>query len=566
MKNLLNPNTIASKIALNSALLLILMAFSSAYAWYAMSQIGAELTAIAEEDIPLTTHLTEITEHQLEQSIRFERAVRFGLLMQSDEKATADFASETAKFDKFSNLVEDEIHEAEKLIKDILKKPHDSDVAKKFEGIAKSLMLVEIEHAGFETHSHEAFAFFKQQKLSEALHLVKGIEQEEEKLNHQLETLLSTIAEFTLESGRRAAEHEQDSIKVLSLLAVISLIFGGLSSWFVCRMIVNRLSSTQRKLERIASGNLGEKLEIKGSDEIAKLQAPITKLQTRFLDLISQIASSTFQLSSASEEVSAVMQQTSDNIKQQESDTDQISSAMNDLIVSVREVSESVAGASGAANKANAEADSGQSIVQDAVNGIQNLASQIDTTAEVISQLEQDSENINTVLDVIKGIAEQTNLLALNAAIEAARAGEQGRGFAVVADEVRTLAGRTQESTAEINQIIEQLQSGSRKAVAAMNESREQTQDVVSKASLAGESLSTIAASVAEIDQMSSAIAVATENQSEVSDSMNNSISQISELTRSNSISIQETAQAGTELASLAAQLQGVVEEYQVDS
>lgn len=565
MKNLFNYHSIAVKIVVNALFLLVIMAASSTYSWYAMNEIGRELKSIAEEDIPLTNILTKITEHQLEQSIHLERALRYGELLRGVETAEARFELEIKKFDALSDLVESEIHQGEKMVEGILKVDHASTDLKEFENVNVSLLRIEKEHASFEEHAHQVFDFYRQQELADAHTLVKTIEQEEEQLNHELESLLGSVGAFTADAALRAEEHELASIKIIGLLGILSLIVGGLSSLFLSRWLINRLNSTQRKLERIASGNLGEIIAINGNDEISKLQAPIVQMQTRFSDLISHISSSTFQLSSSSEQVAAVMQQTSVNIQQQQSDTEQVSNAMDHLITSVRDVSESVAGASGAANKANTEASSGQKIVEDTVNGVENLARQIDTTAEVVSELERDSENINTVLDVIKGIAEKTNLLALNAAIEAARAGEQGRGFAVVADEVRTLAGRTQESTAEINKIIEKLQSGARKAVAAMNESREQTQDVVTKASLAGTSLSTIATSVAQINEMSSSIAVATEHQNDVSNEMSISIRQISDMTSANSTSIAEITQSGVEVASLATQLQGVVEQYKTD-
>ena len=349
-------------------------------------------------------------------------------------------------------------------------------------------------------------------------------------------------------------------------LAIISLLFLGILSWLISRSLIHRLNHTQGQLKRIVEGNFNEQIVIQGDDEITKLQLAIVKMQKTLLSLISNIGSATSQLSKSSEQVANSMQQTSVNFLQQQSDTERVSNSMDNMITAVRDVSDSVAGASGAANKANTEANSGQRIVQDTVNGIENLARQIDTTSEVVSELERDSENINTVLHVIKGIAEKTNLLALNAAIEAARAGEQGRGFAVVADEVRTLAGRTQESTAEINQIIEKLQSGARKAVAAMNESREQTQDVVTKASLAGTSLETIATSVAQINDMSSSIAVATEFQNEISDGMNTNIRQLGDITSNNSDSIQSITRSTLEVSSSAAELQRVIDSYQVSS
>jgi len=324
------------------------------------------------------------------------------------------------------------------------------------------------------------------------------------------------------------------------------------------------LPNVMTELQRVAEGDLTASIDVTRRDEIGDLMRGLQSMQQRLLEMISQINATTDQLSTAAEEVSTVTTQTSTNIQQQQSETDQLATAMNEMSTTVREVAESVGNTSTAANGANAEAEKGRKVMEQAVQEIRQLALQIESASEVMTQVEQDSENINTVLDVIKGIAEQTNLLALNAAIEAARAGEQGRGFAVVADEVRTLAGRTQASTTEINQIIEKLQSGSRNAVKAMDQSREQARSVVDQSSLASSSLTTIVQSVSQIDQMSSQIATAAEEQSTVAEDMNRNLTRISDKGKQNAAGADQTSQSGRELARMASALQELIGQFRV--
>ncbi len=365
---------------------------------------------------------------------------------------------------------------------------------------------------------------------------------------------------------QEALGDETSSMKVMMIVGtLVAIAIGVFVSLFISRMISVPLSRVVERAKSIAAGNLTEPaLEEKGRDEITELTVSINEMSNSLRDMVQRIGGSSEQIASSSEELSAITQQSSQSIYEQQSQTEQVATAMNEMSATVQEVSRSISSTAMAAEEANSETEQGCGIVESAIEAIQKLASRIESAAEVIHRVEKDSEDISTVLDVIEGVAEQTNLLALNAAIEAARAGEQGRGFAVVADEVRTLAGRTQKSTEEINQVIEKLQEGSRQAVEVMNTSREEAQSVVDQARQAGESLATISLAVRKINEMSTQIASAAEEQRATSEEINRNITSISGLANETSAGAQQTAAASEELAQLATDLQGVVAQFRV--
>jgi methyl-accepting chemotaxis protein len=237
---------------------------------------------------------------------------------------------------------------------------------------------------------------------------------------------------------------------------------------------------------------------------------------------------------------------------------------MNEMTVTVQDVAVNINQTASAADDAYEQTQQGSQIVQQAIAQINKLAEQVESSSRTINDLENHSEAINTVLDVIKGIADQTNLLALNAAIEAARAGEQGRGFAVVADEVRTLAGRTRQSTDEINEMIEKLQAGSRQAVAVMGQSREEAKSAVDFATQTGTALATITQAVEKINEMSSQIASAAEEQGSVAEEINRNIVKINDMSNQTADGANETATASRNLAHMATELQGLVARFTV--
>jgi len=445
MKNILNNVSLSIKITGNTLFLFLMMSIIAGYALYAMNKIGSELEAIAEQDIPLTGYLTSITEHQLEQMLHFTRAIRYGQLVFMPN-SKANLKKEISRFDELNQEASKDISQAEQMVEKYGLLAGSEKEKKEFEYFAQELKKVKQTYTEFEQNAHQAFSALNKGKSNEAEALAGKTEQKGDQLDTELGSLQLEVGKYTEEAVKRAKANEYSAFMLLLILTVSSLVVGLFISLMIALNTIKRIKGASASLEIISQGDLTLDIATDGSDEIGQLKESMQTMQSRLQDMISKITSTAHQLSTSSDEVSTVMLKTSENIQQQQAETELVSTAMIEMSSAVGNVSKGVIETSSAANDANSEATSGQQVVEGAVTGIQQLASQISSTTEVISEVEKSSEEISTVLEVIKGIAEQTNLLALNAAIEAARAGEQGRGFAVVADEVRTLASRTQEA------------------------------------------------------------------------------------------------------------------------
>jgi len=353
------------------------------------------------------------------------------------------------------------------------------------------------------------------------------------------------------------------TISLVILVLLITIIAEGVA-WWIARSIIRPLSVAVNAAQRIAQSDLTANIEVHSQDETGQLLTVMQSMQKSLREMVSQITGATIQLSVTTSQMTHVTRKTSDGAHQQEVETDQLATAINQMAATVQEVARNAQEAAQAAQHADQEASSGKAVVTEAIIMMDGLVTEITEATKVVNDLEMETNNIGSVLDVIRGIAEQTNLLALNAAIEAARAGEQGRGFAVVADEVRTLASRTQESTQEIQKMIERLQTGSHKAVSFMERSQEKSKSSAAKANNAGESLASIVNAVATITEMNTQIAGAAEQQRTVTSELNRNVTTIRDVAGETAQSAQLTSEATAELHDLSEQLQNLVGRFAV--
>ncbi len=380
----------------------------------------------------------------------------------------------------------------------------------------------------------------------------------------QGDRLMDLSKQLTVEQTHKRDADANQARSTLLFATVLALVFGLIAAWAITRQINLPLQQTLKAAERVAAGDLSQNLAVDRRDELGQLQKAMQRMTQGLRELIGGISEGVTQIASAAEQLSAVTEQTSAGVNSQKVETDQVATAMNEMAATVQEVARNAEEASEAAVAADQQAREGDRVVNEAIAQIERLASEVSHSTEAMGQLKQESDKIGSVLDVIKSVAQQTNLLALNAAIEAARAGEAGRGFAVVADEVRSLAQRTQQSTEEIAELIVGLQSGTQQVASTLDTSRSLTDSSVELTRRAGGSLDNITRTVSAIQAMNQQIAAAAEQQSAVAEEINRSVLNVRDVSEQTSSASEETASSSAELARLGIHLQSLVGRFKV--
>ncbi|MCU7811628.1 MAG: methyl-accepting chemotaxis protein [Candidatus Thiodiazotropha sp. (ex Notomyrtea botanica)] len=392
----------------------------------------------------------------------------------------------------------------------------------------------------------------------------------------ELQSFAETFKEKSVKAAGASEIIEQDSassvlraeedMRLLLIIIVVSVVFVFITS-FNTYLVINRpISLMRERIKDIAEGegDLTKRLNEDASNELGELSHWFNVFMDKLQVLVGNVKDSTAKMSDATSQMLEMTKESSSGVLHQKTKTEDIVHAIQNLSVTVDSVAESAAEAEQTTGSAEKESVKGSKDLRMTISSITSLAEEIDTAASIINGFQKDSEDIGGVLDVIKGIAEQTNLLALNAAIEAARAGEQGRGFAVVADEVRTLATRTQESTQEIQAIITRLQSGAEQAVDAMNSGRTRGHETAEQAKQAGVSLESITHAVDLISEINSKIAGATDDQRQVASDVNEGITTISQVSEQTANRAEQTEQQGLVVSQLAQELQASVKQFKV--
>ena len=389
-----------------------------------------------------------------------------------------------------------------------------------------------------------------------------------EKTQNQLEQWLDQLLTQSDRLGEEQTEQRDKEAALARLLMLYvtgaALLLGALAAWLIAGQIVAPLRQALATANRIAEGDLSHDVQTSRRDELGQLQRSIGQMTVNLRALIGGINDSARQIASAAEQLSAVTEQTRAGVNGQKQETEQVATAMNEMLATSQEVARHAEQASIAATEADQQAGLGDQVVGEAITHIEHLAAEMNRTSQAMQGLQQESQKIGSVLEVIKSVSEQTNLLALNAAIEAARAGEAGRGFAVVADEVRSLAQRTQQSAEEIEGLIGGLQRGTQQAADIMDNSLSLTDNSVELTRRAGQALTNITRTVSVIQEMNPQIAAAAEEQSAVAEEINRSVLKVKEASEQTSAASEQTAAASTELARLGTDLQRSVGKFKV--
>ncbi|EUB76311.1 methyl-accepting chemotaxis sensory transducer [Pseudomonas sp. GM41(2012)] len=491
-------------------------------------------------------------------------------LKESEGKDGGQFIEQANQVSQVSRLMLQAMNEARVRL-DQSRKGDDSAGQGKIEQADQALTQAEqlkttVKDEGYQTVLNEVVGHIG--GFSEKLAEYTGLLAQEKTVYEQLHQRASQVVErvdqaYVAEDQSMQAELKKNSLLIIGSSA-LALLVGLIAAWVITRLIVAPLRSVIRVAQQIAAGDLSATIEVTRRDEIGQLMQAMQQMGAGLSSIVSGLQAGIEQLASSAQSLSAVTEQTNLEVSSQKEETEQVATAMNQMTATVHDVARNAEEAAQAAQTADGKVESGQQVVRQSMARIEQLADSATSASSSIESLSAEIQNIGTVLSVIKSVAEQTNLLALNAAIEAARAGEQGRGFAVVADEVRALAKRTQQSTEEIERLVSALRSAAQSSVQQIQNSGELVKLAVSDALQTESALGSIAAAVSLIQQMNQQIAAAAEEQSSVAEEINRSVTSIRASADQSSLAMQGNAASSIELAQLGIELKGMVGHFRL--
>jgi methyl-accepting chemotaxis protein len=532
---------IAPRAFLGFAFIALLVIVLGVFAVNRMTVIRQASIDIESNQLPSVGFLGNMTENVLRM-----RILSFRVLVNREPAALQDAQARIG-------VLVDKLHNAQASYAALPAQPEEAALYKTFTATLD----------GYLQAQNQMLELSRQNKLDEMRTVINTqIKDGTDQMGEQLNKLVALNTGYAKTASADAGEHYSNAITGIIAVAVLAAMMTVLLAWLLTRSIVTPLNRALQAAETIAGGNLTKAIEIDGKDEPARLLGALSTMQANLRQTIEQIAGSATQLGAAAEELSTVTAEASRGLQQQNNEIEQAATAVNEMTAAVEEVARNAVSTSEASNQSTQAAREGRDRVVETVDAIQTMTHDVQNTSVMIEGLAAQGRDIGKVLDVIRAIAEQTNLLALNAAIEAARAGEAGRGFAVVADEVRALAHRTAQSTQEIEKMVAGIQNGTGEAVSSMQQSNQRTQSTLEMARAAGVALEQITQSIHLINERNLVIASASEEQAQVSREVDRNLVNIRDLASQSAAGANQTSAATHELSRLAVDLNALVSRF----